>query len=363
MLPKSPPSPLSQNTKSFWWFIILGGIGAFFYAVRGILFPFILGLVIAYVLSPLLDRLQKKGVPRVIGTFFVLASFFMGFVVFISMTFPYVQNEIFSLAQRIPTYGITLHQQILTLFEKVSFYLPPSEWQRATQFASEYIRDVFNWGLHFFINLVSGGLALANLVALIIITPLVAFYFLKEWPYFIQILTSWIPMGHKKEIKTIFSQIDEALSGFIRGQSLVCLILGGYYSLALSIIGLEYGFLVGLLTGLFSFIPYVGFFSGFVTSMVLAFVHFDSWTLHLMVVGIFILGQILEGTFLTPKLVGNRIKLHPLWVVFAVFSGAYLLGFLGMIIALPVAAILGVLVRYALSRYFKSSLYLNKKQK
>lgn len=353
---------LSPQTKVFWWALILGGIGVFFYSVRGILLPFALGLIIAYGLSPLLDFLHRYKIPRIVGTLLILFLFFVGFIVFVILTLPYAQNEILALAQKVPSYGIALHHQIMALLEKLSLYLPPSEWQRLTQLASTYIGDIFKWVIYFFVNLISGGLALANLVALVIITPLVAFYFLKEWPYLTRALTNLLPMAHRKEITGVFAQINEALGGFIRGQALVCFILAAYYSISLSLIGLESGFVIGLLIGFFAFIPYVGFFSGFAISMILAFIQFDTWTPRLLILTVFAIGQIVEGSFLTPKLVGDRIKLHPLWVVFAVFSGAYLLGFLGMLIALPVAAVVGVLVRYALTRYLKSPLYTDKRK-
>ncbi len=359
--PLKPPL-LSGQSKAFWWVLILCVISTFFYAVRGILLPFVLGLIIAYGLSPLLDMLQRFKVPRIVGTLLILFLFFVGFIVFIILTIPYAQNEILALAQKVPSYGLTLHHQILALLEKVSLYLPPSEWQRLTQLASTYVGDIFKWVIYFFVNLISGGLALANLVALVIITPLVAFYFLKEWPSLIRTSTNLLPMAHRKEITGVFAQINEALGGFIRGQALVCFILAVYYSTSLSLIGLESGFVIGLLIGFFAFIPYIGFFSGFAVSMILAFIQFDTWTPRLLILTVFAIGQIVEGSFLTPKLVGDRIKLHPLWVVFAVFSGAYLLGFLGMLIALPVAAIVGVLIRYAFTRYLKSPLYSDKRK-
>jgi predicted PurR-regulated permease PerM len=195
---------------------------------------------------------------------------------------------------------------------------------------------------------------------LILITPVVAFYMLRDWDTFVAKVDNLLPRRSKEDIRGLFKQIDKALSGFIRGQVSVCLILGTYYSLGLHFIGLELGLLVGFLAGIISFIPYVGSISGFVVSIALAFAQFNDPTKVLEVVLIFGIGQFVEGNFLTPKLVGENVGLHPVWVMFALLAGGVLLGFLGLLIAVPVAAVLGVLTRYVLNNYKKSSLYLEK---
>ena len=207
-------------------------------------------------------------------------------------------------------------------------------------------------------GLINNGFALINLISLLLVTPVVAFYMLRDWDKFVEKVDALLPRKSKKTIREQFRQIDRALSGFIRGQFSVCVILGTYYSIGLKLVGLELGILVGFLAGLISFIPYVGSISGFVVSVVLALAQFNDYTKVLEVIAVFVIGQFVEGNFLTPKLVGDNVGLHPVWVMFALLAGGVLLGFLGLMIAVPVAAIIGVLTRYAINNYKKSNLYL-----
>ena len=181
---------------------------------------------------------------------------------------------------------------------------------------------------------------------------------LKDWDVFTKKVDNLLPRQSKKEIRSIFKQIDKALSGFLRGQVSVCVILGVYYALGLKLIGLELGALIGFIAGLISFIPYVGSITGFVLSMLLAFSQFNDWEHIVAVVAVFLIGQFFEGNFLTPKLVGDKVGLHPVWVMFALLAGGVLLGFLGLMIAVPVAAVVGILIRFLLQKYKKSRLYL-----
>ena len=192
-------------------------------------------------------------------------------------------------------------------------------------------------------------MASVNLISLLLITPVVAFYMLRDWDKFIAKVRSLLPRKSKKSIEQQAREIDRTLAGFIRGQLSVCVILGSFYAVGLHLAGLALGLLVGFL---------VGTISGFIISMALAFAQFDSLMPIISVAAVFMVGQFLEGNFLTPKLVGDNVGLHPVWVMFALLAGGVLLGFLGLMIAVPVAAIIGVLIRHAIMNYKKSSLYL-----
>lgn len=353
----SPDISLSSLQRLVLWIIILGGLFGIIYLIRGILLPFIVGIIIAYALSPLVHTLQRFKINRLIGSFIVLFSFFMGIGAIFVFAFPYAQTEIINLAIRIPTYGIQLHAQAMDVLKELSSIIPHEDWVRLKVMGNSYIGDALTWVAVFMANLLTSSLALANILALIVVTPIVSFYLLKDWPKLLQTLKSWLPASYRKTILTQVNLMDQALAGFARGQAIVCLTLAIYYGAALSFAGLDSGLAIGLLTGFFMFIPYVGFLTGFCISMILAFVQFDLWSMRLLILGIFIVGQILEGNFLTPVLVGGRIGLHPVWVIFAIFSGAYLMGFMGIIVAMPVAAILAVLLRFGLKKYLESPLY------
>jgi predicted PurR-regulated permease PerM len=203
-----------------------------------------------------------------------------------------------------------------------------------------------------------GGMALVTVSTFLFVTPIVAFYLLRDWDKLVGWIDALIPRDHAKTVRTQARLVDETLSGFVRGQATVCLVLGLTYGIALTLAGLQFGFVVGVLAGILAFIPYVGTIFGLFASVGLALLQFDDPTRIGIVAGIFILGQVLEGNVLTPKLVGERVGLHPVWVIFALFAGGTVLGFLGMLLALPVAAATGVLVRFAVAQFRLSPIFL-----
>src|SRR5690606_34210818 len=196
-----------------------------------------------------------------------------------------------------------------------------------------------------------------NLLALLFITPIVAFFLLRDWDDIVGRLDKWLPRPWAGVIREQAALIDETLAGFVRGQALVCLFLGTFYAVVLTVVGLDFGITIGLITGILSFIPYVGTTFGFVTSIAVAFAQFSEWLPILLVAGLFIAGQAIEGNFLTPKLVGDRVGLHPVWVIFALLAAGSLFGFVGVLLAIPVAAVIGVLARFVLGRYLTSRYY------
>jgi len=217
-----------------------------------------------------------------------------------------------------------------------------------------------NWVLGTLLNVAKSSVAIANLLSLIFITPVVTFYLLRDWDRIVAKLDALLPRQHAAVIRAQGREIDTTLAGFARGQATVCLILATYYASALMIVDLPYGLVVGLAAGFLTFIPYLGAIGGFVIAMSIALVNFDGWGGIIAVAAIFFAGQLVEGNFLTPKLVGERVGLHPVWVIFALLAGGTLFGFLGVLLAVPVASGIGVLVRFALSRYLVSPVYLGR---
>jgi predicted PurR-regulated permease PerM len=204
------------------------------------------------------------------------------------------------------------------------------------------------------IRIVGSGVAFANLLSLLFITPVVAFYLLRDWDHFVRRIDDLLPLEHRKTILAQFREVDRNLAGFARGQASVCLVLAIYYALGLTLVGLEFGLVVGLGIGLISFIPYVGSITGLIVSLGIALAQFPTWGPVGLVLGVFVVGQILEGYVLTPRLVGNRVGLHPVWVIFALLAGGTLFGFVGLLLAVPVAAVIGVLTRFAVQQYLAS---------
>jgi predicted PurR-regulated permease PerM len=194
------------------------------------------------------------------------------------------------------------------------------------------------------------------------VTPVVAFYLIYDWHRMIRSVDSWIPIQHRDTVRELAREVDAAIAGFLRGQTAVCLILGSFYAVALTLTGLNFGLLIGLISGLITFIPYVGSMTGLVLSLGVAVAQF--WPAYgsiLIVLGIFLVGQFVEGNVLAPKLVGESVGIHPVWLIFALLAFGYLFGFVGLLVAVPLAATIGVLTRFALRRYLQSSLYTGEK--
>ena len=217
--------------------------------------------------------------------------------------------------------------------------------------------NILSWLGGFLQDLWSGGLAFVNLLSLLIITPLVAFYLLRDWDKIVARFNLLIPRRSVKTFREQLSAIDDTIAAFVRGQASVCLVLGIFYSFGLTIVGLDFGLLVGLSTGLLAFIPYVGAALGLVVGTGLALSQFADWFPIITVIAIFFIGQTAESYVLTPKLVGARVGLHPIWVIFSLLAGGSLFGFTGVLLAVPVTAVIGVLVRFAIGRYLESPLY------
>jgi predicted PurR-regulated permease PerM len=216
---------------------------------------------------------------------------------------------------------------------------------------------LFAWATDMIAGLLSGGAAAANTLSLLVITPVVAFYLLRDWDRIARTVDGWLPRAQAPTLRTLAREVDRTLAGFLRGQGTVCLLLGVFYALGLSLVGLDFGLVIGLLAGLLSFIPFVGSIVGLFLSVGLAVLQFDDWLPVAIVAGVFFVGQGLEGYVLTPRLVGRSVGLHPVWVIFAILAGGALFGFVGVLLAVPVAAVVGVGARFALSRYLASPYY------
>jgi predicted PurR-regulated permease PerM len=200
---------------------------------------------------------------------------------------------------------------------------------------------------------------LVDVLSLFVITPIVAFYLLLDWDRMVERVDSWLPRDHKSDLESISSDINKAIAGFVRGQGSVCFILGSFYAVGLTLAGLNFGLLIGMFAGLVSFIPFVGSLIGLVIAVGVALVQFwpDFWWVLLIII-IFAVGQFFEGNILQPKLVGESVGLHPVWLMFSLSAFGVLMGFTGLLIAVPVAAAIGVLVRFALAKYLQSDFYL-----
>lgn len=343
-----------------FWVMVVVAVVAALWLLRPMLLPFVAGAALAYFLDPLVDRLSLWRVPRWLGTALVLLGFILFVILLLLLIVPLVQTQMMALIEALPTYVDMLRTRFMPRVYDWVHRLSPADVEKLRAAAGEYAGNMVGLIGGFLKDIVTKGIALFDVLTLFVITPVVAFYLLRDWPKVTHHVDELVPRAQHGLVRQAMGEINKTLSGFMRGQALVCLSLGLIYGVGLTLVGLDYGATIGIIAGVLSFIPYVGSGFGLIVSMILAFVQFDDGLSIGLVLTVFLVGQTLEGYVLTPKLVGDRVGLHPVWILFALFAGGSLLGFVGVLIAVPVAAVLGVLIRLALSRYKNSPLYRKK---
>lgn len=326
---------------------------------RPILLPFVIGLILAYLLNPLVNMVQRLRIARPWATAIVLLLVIAVITVIFIILVPPLAEQAVDLLAGLPGYVTDLQELAQSIVPQLAEWLGP---ERMAQLEAS-IADIAGRSVEFAgsltAQLAASGLNVINTIALLIITPVVAFYLLIDWEGMLKRVDDLLPRDYADEIRGVLHQIDRAMAGVIRGQGSVVLVLCIYYATALTTAGLSYGLAIGLIGGVLSFIPYVGFAVGFVLSMTVALVQFwpDQWLFILIVFGVYMVGQFLEANVLYPKLVGQSIDINPVWLMFALFAFGLLFGFLGLLLAVPLTAIAGVLVRYGVKKYQASSLY------
>ena len=342
-----------EKKQTIFWIVITCILFLAIYTLSPVLMPFVAGMILAYLLDPLVDRVEKIGIRRSFSTFFVLTIFFVCSVGSSLLLLPVILNQLSNLTSFLPTLISNLEPFIRQARSLVDHAIKADSSNQLPL----PVADILNWAGGFLTEVISGSLAFANLLSLIIITPIVAFYLLRDWDLIIKKVKSWMPIAQKVRIVEQVSKVDRSLSALVRGQGTVCLILALYYSVSLTAVGLQFGILIGIFSGIVSFIPFVGAILGGIFSIGFSIIQFDTYTPIFFVAGIFLVGQVVEGNFLTPKLIGEAVGLHPVWVIFALLTGATLFGFLGVLLALPIAVVVAVLIRFSLSSYLESEIY------
>lgn len=323
-----------------------------------VLLPFVAGMVIAYFLNPVVDKLSNAGLPRIVSTVLLLVLAATAFIIAFVVLLPPAIEQGRTLLTAMPTEAERLRGVLEAAAREHLGDRFPQAQDAAKRAIAGFTEALPSLAGTLAQTLWSHGMAAFSFMSLMLVTPLVAFYALLDWPKLLAAVDSWLPRSNADQIRMLAREIDARVSAFIRGQGVVCLLLAAYYAIALSMIGLRYGLLVGLLTGLFSFIPFAGWALGLMTATGLAIVQFwPELTPILLVVGVFLGAQALDAALLSPQIVGSKIGLHPVWLIFALLVFSYLFGFLGLLVAVPVAAAIGVLVRFALDTYRKSSVY------
>ena len=347
-----------QKQVAFW----IGALAALIlvlWLLSPILLPFIAGLVLAYFLDPVADALERLGLPRLAATLIILLASILVLAVVLVLLLPVLGEQISRFAAELPN---LIHTLVIRFNELAPQWLKDmlaKSGADVQKSAGDLATKAAGWIFALLSQLLSGGVALLNIVSLAVVTPIVAFYLLEDWDVMVAKVDGWLPRQHAATVRSLASEINEAMAGFIRGQGTVCLLLGSFYAICLTLAGLRFGLAIGLAAGFLTFIPYAGASIGGVLAIGVALVQFwPDYVSILLIVAIFAAGQFIEGNILSPKLVGHRVGLHPVWLMFALFAFGYIFGFVGLLLAVPMAAAAGVLMRFALGQYLNSRLYL-----
>ncbi len=340
-----------------FWLVGLAVFVVALFFLRDVLLPFVAGMAVAYLLDPICDRLERSGMSRGLATAILTVLFIVVAAGAVLLLVPVIAGQLVNLVKNAPDYLDTLRTSAVNVISIIEARVEPAVIEKLRAALAGSAERLVNWTSGLLGGLISGGVALANVLSLLIITPIVTFYLLRDWDRIVETINSWLPRDHAPTIRRLSSEVDERLAGFLRGQGLVCLTLGTFYAIALSMAELQFGLIVGMIAGIASFIPFVGAIIGLLLSIGLALVQFDDWVRIAIVAGIFVFGQLVEGNFLTPRLIGGRVGLHPVWIMFGLLAGGALFGFVGMLLAVPVTAVIGVGARFALEQYKDSTIY------
>lgn len=324
------------------------------WAMGNVLLPFLVGGAIAYFLDPVADRLERAGLSRVWATTIISTVALIAVVAFVLAVIPSLIRQLTALVNSAPEIATRLQDFLVNRFPELA-----DETSTIRQTLADMGAAVQARGGELAQGVLSGAMSLINAVIFIVVVPVVAFYLLLDWDRMVAEIDRLLPRDHAPVVRRLAQEIDAALAAFVRGQLSVCLVLGTYYAVSLMVVGLQFGLVVGAVAGAITFIPYVGAIFGGALALGLALYQFwGEWLSIAAVAGIFVLGQFLEGNVLTPRMVGKSVGLHPVWLMLALTVFGSLFGFVGMLVAVPVAAAIGVLARFAAGRYRDSRLYV-----
>jgi predicted PurR-regulated permease PerM len=336
-------------------------LAVFWYALQlfgSVLAPFATAGVIAYALDPPVTRLAKLGLPRGLAALAVILAIVAALLLFALLLYPLLRAQIGLLIARSPHYALAVQswaRDVLTNLQDE--FGPDVVNDKLRDLISGQAASIMNLVLSTITSVIGGGFAIINLLSVIVVTPVAGFYLLRDWQVMVRKIDSWLPYRFQPIVRAQAREIDRILSAWVRGQALCCLFLAAYYAVGLSLAGLELGLIVGLSAGLLSFIPYVGSIVGGTTALGLALAQFPNWHGVAWVGAVLFAGQILEGYVIYPRILGDRVELPAIWVIFSLLAGGAAFGFLGVMLAVPVAATIGVLCRFWLRRYLASPLY------
>ena len=350
---------MNQDTSRRWQLFAIAAVLVYLvWLLAPVLMPFAVAGMLAYLGDPLADRLERLGLSRAWAASVVFLVLLLALVGVLLLLVPLISRQIENLIQNLPRYG-QWAQQTAWPWIQTKLHLDPDMFDSDRLLAAlkAHIDSIGGVATVVLGKVSRSGLGIVLWLTNLVLIPVVAFYLLRDWDRMVATVDRMLPRSIQPTVAHLARESDKVLGAFVRGQLLVMLALGIFYGAGLSLVGLSVGLLIGIVAGLLSFVPYLGFIVGFGAALIAVLVQYGDWPHLLLVCGVFVVGQLLEGYVLVPKLVGDKIGLHPVAVIFAVLAGGYLAGFLGVLLALPAASVIMVLLRYLIERYRMSELY------
>ncbi|HUZ92151.1 MAG TPA: AI-2E family transporter [Methylocella sp.] len=343
---------MKSARPSVIWVGTLTAIALLVVLLHEILLPFVAGITLAYLLAPVVEGIERLGVNRTFAAIGIVGLFIIGAAGVLLLVIPLLGTEIAAFIEKVPEYIGRLQAFVDNPSRPWLRKLIGAGLNEAEQSAGQLAALAADWIPSFLRSLWSDSQAVISILSLIVVTPIVTIYLLIDWNDLIASIYQSIPASEREDILTLAGELDDTIAGFLRGQGAICLILAIYYALALVLIGLNHGILIGIAAGLISFIPYLGSFAGLVMSLFVVVLQFGpSWPMLLVVLGIFLAGQSIADYVLAPYLIASRVQLNPVWIMFAITAFGYLFGFVGLLIAVPLAAAIGVVIRFVIREY------------
>lgn len=347
----------SEYLHSLWWLVLACISGGLIYLLSPILTPFLLAAVIAYICNPMVRRMADREIPRTVGTVLVMLLLLGVFAALILIMVPLFEKEAGRLLDKMPVYlDIVKNQAIPWLETRFDINLQP-DMNVLKEAVSEHWQSAGGVAAKVLPSLTSGGMAVVEFLVNLLLVPVVLFYLLRDWDVLLKLIDEMIPRYWHDQVSQLARETDRILAEFLRGQLSVIMLMSICYITGLWLVGLEFALPIGLVAGILVFVPYLGMIVGLTLATVAALMQFQDWASVIPVWGVFGIGQMLEGMLLTPWLVGDRIGLHPVMVIFALMAFGQLFGFFGILLALPVSAVLLVWLRHIHQRYLSSNLY------
>lgn len=344
---------LPMRDQARYWGIAAVVFLLVLWLLGNVMLPFLVGGAIAYFLDPVADRLERLGLGRTAATAVISTVGLLAVILLVLAIIPTLVNQLTALVNAAPEMAKRMQAFLLEHFPDLA-----DSTSTVRQTLANIGAAVQSKGLEMVDGVISSAMGVISIVVFIVVVPVVAFYLLLDWDHMIARIDAMLPRDHAPVVRQLAREIDAVLAGFVRGQVSVCLLLGTFYAVALMLAGLQFGLVVGAIAGAITFIPYIGSLIGGALAIGLALYQFWGEWLHIAAVaGIFAAGQFIEGNILTPKLVGRSVGLHPVWLIFALSAFGTVFGFVGMLVAVPVAAAIGVLTRFAIGQYQSSLLY------